>query len=80
MAGRPAEHRAGEAAAAALGTGGRGAVGIEVATGEVFAPDGFDELRRGLLRPNPAHLCPEQFAAKAGHYRARWPWLTILQQ
>lgn len=54
-------------------------VSIDVATGEVFAPDGFADLAAGLLRINP--LLPREalWRAKAEHYRARWPWLTIVE-
>ena len=54
-------------------------VGIDVSTGEVFAPDGFADLAAGLLRINP--LLPREalWRAKAEHYRARWPWLTIVE-
>lgn len=43
--------------------------------GKVYAPHGFDELERGVLRPNPANHLPALFRAKAESYRARWPWL-----
>jgi uncharacterized protein len=53
-------------------------VGIDVASGEVFAPDGFADLEAGILRINP--LLPREglWRAKAEHYRARWPWLRIV--
>lgn len=44
---------------------------------EFYAPDGFDDLFAGVLRPNPQNLRPALFAAKAQSYRARWPWLVI---
>ena len=52
-------------------------VGIDVATGEVYAPDSLQDVRDGILRINPRHAMPEMFCAKAASYRARWPWLTI---
>jgi hypothetical protein len=52
-------------------------VGIEVATGALYAPDGLEELGAGILRMNPRHPLPELFRRKAEDYRARWPWLTI---
>jgi hypothetical protein len=52
-------------------------VGIEIATGEVYAPDSLQDVRDGILRINPRHRMPEMFCAKAASYRARWPWLTI---
>ncbi|MEX6505796.1 nucleotidyltransferase family protein [Jiella sp. M17.18] len=53
-------------------------VGLELATGAVYAPDGFDDLEAGILRMNSRHARPERFAEKAAQYRARWPWLTIV--
>lgn len=46
---------------------------------DLAAPYGLDELRRGELRPN--HACPSLagFRQKAESYRARWPWLTIVE-
>jgi hypothetical protein len=52
-------------------------VGIEVAGGELYAPDGLRDLRAGILRINPRNAQPRLFRQKAEAYRARWPWLTI---
>ncbi|CAN5571906.1 nucleotidyltransferase family protein [soil metagenome] len=52
-------------------------VGIEVATGALYAPNGLDELNAGILRMNPRHALPELFRQKALHYQARWPWLRV---
>ena len=52
-------------------------VGIEVATGELYAPHGLHELAQGLLRVNPLTPQPQLFAAKAHSDVARWPWLRI---
>lgn len=52
-------------------------IGIAVASGELYAPNGLDELRAGILRPNPHMAQPHLFARKAADYRARWPFLTI---
>jgi hypothetical protein len=54
-------------------------VGIQPATDglELYAPNGLDELERGILRPNPRNLRGDRFAEKAASYRARWPWLTV---
>lgn len=54
-------------------------VGIEVASGAVYAPYGLDELERGQLRMNPVNARPVHFAAKAQSYQARWPWLTVVE-
>lgn len=45
---------------------------------EVYAPYGLSEIAEGLLRPNPLNFRPEQFRAKAESYKARWPWLRIV--
>ncbi|WP_237480045.1 nucleotidyltransferase family protein [Lichenibacterium dinghuense] len=54
------------------------AVGIAADTGEVYAPYGLADLAAGVLRVNPRHPRPALFRAKAEDYRARWPWLTIV--
>ncbi|GGC91631.1 nucleotidyltransferase family protein [Chelatococcus reniformis] len=51
-------------------------VGLDAA-GDLYAPNGLDELWEGVLRINPKHARPELFRRKAEAYRARWPWLTI---
>jgi hypothetical protein len=50
-------------------------VGLD-ASGAPYLPDSLDDLWHGRLRINPRQRQPEQFAAKAESYRARWPWLT----
>ena len=52
-------------------------VGIDVARGELYAPNGLQDLRDGILRMNPRNCQPHLFRRKAEDYRARWPWLTI---
>ena len=52
-------------------------VGIAADSGEVFAPYGFADLERGILRINPVNSRPDQFREKALSYQQRWPWLTI---
>ena len=52
-------------------------VGIDVADGALYAPNGLDELERGVLRMNPRMQQPALFQRKAADYRARWPWLTV---
>lgn len=47
---------------------------------ELYAPYGLVELDSGILRPNPRNLRGDRFAAKAASYRARWPWLTVVDQ
>lgn len=54
-------------------------VGIDVASSAVYAPYGLAELAQGVLRMNGANPRPALFRAKAQSYRARWPWLTILE-
>ncbi len=53
-------------------------VGIEIATGELYAPNGLEDLQAGVLRANPLYLRPDLFRQKADDYRARWPWLRIV--
>ena len=55
-------------------------VGIDAASGEVFAPDGFADLETGVLRVNPLIPQPGKWQAKAESYRARWPWLRIVEE
>ncbi len=52
-------------------------VGIDVAGGELYAPDSLQDLRDGVLRINPRHAMPGMFQRKAADYRARWPWLRV---
>jgi len=53
-------------------------IGIDVATGELYAPYGLDDVYDGLLRVNPLNSQPLLFQQKAEHYRKRWPWLRII--
>jgi len=53
-------------------------IGLEIATGEVYAPYGLTDVELGVLRINPHHPEPELFAQKARSYQARWPWLKIV--
>ena len=55
-------------------------VGVNVQSGELYAPFGLDELWNGILRPNPVHPEPELFRAKAESCRLRWPWLRVAGQ
>ncbi len=48
-------------------------VGIDVASGEFYAPNGLQDLCSGILRINPRNRHPMLFQQKAGQYRARWP-------
>ncbi|MGL4965328.1 MAG: nucleotidyltransferase family protein [Inquilinus sp.] len=54
-------------------------IGIEVATGRLYAPNGLEDMADGVLRPNPLNPSPELFRAKCEAYRVRWPWLTIAE-
>lgn len=53
-------------------------IGIEAATGKLYASGDLAELQAGLLRCNPRTPQPALFHAKAQDYRSRWPFLTIL--
>ncbi|HQT89279.1 MAG TPA: nucleotidyltransferase family protein [Acidiphilium sp.] len=48
------------------------------ATGDMIAPDGYDDLWHGILRPNPRAPSLARFAAKARSYQARWPLLRVV--
>jgi len=52
-------------------------VGIDVASGELYAPEGLRDLEAGILRKNPSNSQPSLFRRKTESYRLRWPWLTI---
>ena len=53
-------------------------IGLDVATGEVYAPYGLADVDQGVLRINPANPRPELFEQKAKSYQERWPWLRIM--
>ena len=53
-------------------------IGIEVATGTLYAPNGLQDVYDGILRMNPVNSQPIQFRQKAEDYQLRWPWLRIL--
>lgn len=53
-------------------------VGLSTA-GEVYAPFGLRDLFDGVLRLNPRTPNPALFREKAESYRARWPWLTVVE-
>jgi uncharacterized protein len=53
-------------------------VGIEVRSGDVYAPNGLEDLALGVLRINPLNPKRELFRQKAESYRSRWPWLRIV--
>jgi uncharacterized protein len=55
-------------------------VGIDVATGSLYAPDGPEDSWRGILRMNPVNPIPHLFLEKAEDLKRRWNWLTIVRQ
>ncbi len=54
-------------------------IGIDVSTRDVFAPDGYGDLTAGILRISKLLPRPAQYRAKAEQYKARWPWLRIIE-
>ena len=50
-------------------------IGLDVVTGEVYAPYGLSDVEEGLLRINPVNHQPDLFDQKARSYQARWPFL-----
>jgi uncharacterized protein len=55
-------------------------VGVEVQSGELYAPDGLNDLVAGRLLLNPKNPIRPLFRAKAESYRARWPWLQVVEE
>lgn len=53
-------------------------VGIDVQSGELYAPNGLEDLFSGTLRMNPLNPRPELFRQKSESYQQRWPWLEII--
>ncbi len=53
-------------------------VGIDTRSRTLYAPNGLDELQRGILRMNPRFAQPDMFRDKARSYQERWPWLSIV--
>jgi hypothetical protein len=46
---------------------------------EVYAPNGFDDIARMIVRPNPgANFSAANYAAKAARWKSLWPELTVL--
>jgi hypothetical protein len=46
---------------------------------EVYAPNGFDDIGRMMVRPNPGpNFSAEKYEAKAARWKALWPELTVL--
>lgn len=53
-------------------------IGLDVETGEVYAPFGLADIEQGVLRINPKNPQRELFEQKSRSYQARWPWLRII--
>ena len=53
-------------------------IGIDVATGELYAPNGLRDVEAGILRINPLSNERALFEQKAAAYQARWPWLSVM--
>lgn len=53
-------------------------IGLNVETGEVYAPYGLADIEQGILRINPKNPQRDLFEHKARSYQARWPWLRII--
>jgi hypothetical protein len=46
---------------------------------ELYAPNGLALLYDGILAPNPLLDHRPLFRQKAAAYRARWPWLSVVE-
>ena len=53
-------------------------IGLDVVTGEIYAPNGLADTELGVLRINSKNPKPDLFEQKAKSYQARWPWLRIV--
>ncbi|TDF86212.1 nucleotidyltransferase family protein [Pseudomonas sp. H9] len=53
-------------------------IGLEIESGELYAPYGLGDIEQGLLRINPKNAQPDLFEQKAKSYQARWPWLRVI--
>jgi len=56
-------------------------VGIRRTAGgyEVYAPNGFDDIARMIMRPNPGpNFSAANYAEKATRWKSLWPELTVL--
>jgi hypothetical protein len=53
-------------------------IGLDVETGELYAPFGLADVEQGVLRINPNNPQADLFEQKAKSYQARWPWLKIV--
>lgn len=53
-------------------------VGINVADDTLYAPDSLQDLADGILRINPRNALPDLFLEKTASYKARWPWLKVI--
>ena len=48
---------------------------------DVYAPNGFDDIARMIVRPNPgANFSAANYAAKAARWKSFWPELTVLPE
>ncbi|TYM00416.1 nucleotidyltransferase family protein [Bradyrhizobium rifense] len=46
---------------------------------EVYAPHGFDDVERLIVRPNPGpNFSAANYTAKAARWKALWPELTVI--
>jgi hypothetical protein len=47
---------------------------------DIYAPHGFDDIARLIVRPNPGpSFSPSNYAAKAARWKGLWPELTVLE-
>lgn len=53
-------------------------VGIRLADGSLYLPDGIDDAWNGILRINPLNAQPDRFTRKCAEYQERWPELRVV--
>lgn len=52
---------------------------VGIRPGELYAPNGLEDLYAGRLAMNPLTPHEALFRRKAASYRARWPWLQVVE-
>lgn len=54
-------------------------LGVDACTGKLYSTHGLHDLLNNWLRMNELNPRPDLFRAKAASYKARWPWLQLVE-
>lgn len=54
-------------------------LGVDACTGKLYSTHGLSDLLNNCLKMNELNPRPDLFRAKAASYRARWPWLQLVE-